>query len=408
MPDPIAATRTRSVTRPEHDTPTRPPPRPPSPDRFDGTTTAAPRDPLNGLEGRSTPIESPSLFLAILAFIVKLVTLWQVKLDVDGVDEPKLRELARDFARQNASSIGDLTDVAHQDAVLTLIDAHLRQRFPKIEADQLSTAKTAILRGMLDALDVPLSPDPEREAMSYESVRGPLFVDGPQRSDVAQGHLGDCGLLAAIGELADHDPQQLRRIIRENRDGTYTVTLTTLEMRGEDVVRVPVKIRVSNRLPDNVVALDNAHGQRELWPAIIEKAMAVYIGHGRYGERAAQEGLVAFRPHDAFLALGGRSALEYRMFDGPPRTDDDVYTLLHRYCASGLPVVIGTVQQTRHLYGQHAYQVVDVFESNGARFIKLKNPHGHHSANDGELTVRFDRFMQDLNVMWVANEASPP
>jgi hypothetical protein len=374
-------------------------------DGFDGTTRSPPADPLTGLEGTSTPVEKPSLLLAILAFIVKCITFGGWKLDVDGVDEPKLRALAKDFAAREEEILGDLTSVDRQRDVLVVIEVHLNRLFPEIDDDQRTTAKRAILSGFLDALDVPLSPEPSREAFNYDPIDGPLFVDGPQRSDITQGKLGDCGLLAAIGELADHDPDQLRRIIRQNLDGTYTVSLTKLEMRGDDPVRVPVKIRVSNKLPSNVASIENARGQRELWPAIIEKAMAVYVGKGAYGARTDHEGLVAFRPHEAFLALGGRSALEYRMFEGPLRTDNDVYDLLHRYVAQKLPVVIGTLASSRYLYGPHAYQVVDTFESHGVRYVKLRNPHGRNAKDDGELTVRFDRFMQDLNVVWVANEA---
>jgi len=71
---------------------------------------------------------------------------------------------------------------------------------------------------------------PAGSGAEYEPIRAPLFVVGEgdrgdiDANDVRQGHLGDCAFMAALASLADRDPEVIRRMIRDNGDGTYTVT----------------------------------------------------------------------------------------------------------------------------------------------------------------------------------------
>ena len=115
-----------------------------------------------------------------------------------------------------------------------------------------------------------------------------LFKDGINATDVAQGALGDCWLLAAVAALAEF-PDALRKIFidREvNPRGMYTLRLfNAAKGRFETIQvddRMPVKIDYENIVLQNsskkkellfLKASDN-----ELWTALLQKAFAKFFG----------------------------------------------------------------------------------------------------------------------------------
>jgi hypothetical protein len=106
-------------------------------------------------------------------------------------------------------------------------------------------------------------------------------LDGPaRREQTRQGWAGDCGIIAALGAVAAHRPDEVTRRIRPQEDGSYQVTLS--ETRGYDGVTEPtgrdVEFTVTPELP---VKDDNpgtpACAKTEdgtAWCAIFEKAFA--------------------------------------------------------------------------------------------------------------------------------------
>lgn len=115
----------------------------------------------------------------------------------------------------------------------------------------------------------------------YERPEGDVFIEGegegsgPHPSDILQGALGDCYLLASLAAVAQENPEVLENMIRTNDNGTYTVTFYD---DGE-----PVEITVTSDLPlesgspvfsGNEEQSDSPDGRAELWPLIIEKAYA--------------------------------------------------------------------------------------------------------------------------------------
>ncbi|CAI7977408.1 Peptidase C2 calpain [Frankia sp. Hr75.2] len=107
--------------------------------------------------------------------------------------------------------------------------------------------------------------------------RDPVWASGVTPSDVGQGAVGDCYLLAALIGIAQADPGLLRRNLRENPNGTVSVT-----------VHLPtgaVPVTVTRSLPARAEAgqeiaadADNAAGEPELWAALYEKACARTAG----------------------------------------------------------------------------------------------------------------------------------
>ena len=131
----------------------------------------------------------------------------------------------------------------------------------------------------------------------YQPVAGGSpFVQGAEDkqavdpNDVAQGALGDCYLMAGMASVARADPGAIAKLIKDNGDGTYDVTLHL--RKTATASPSPTVVTVDGRLPskgpgmkplyaqtgDAAPAAEGAAAQAELWPALIEKALAQVKG----------------------------------------------------------------------------------------------------------------------------------
>ncbi|MBM4319575.1 MAG: hypothetical protein FJ125_06370, partial [Deltaproteobacteria bacterium] len=142
-----------------------------------------------------------------------------------------------------------------------------------------------------------VSADPSAETESvkdatYKKLDGTPFVkgDGDEHevapNDVKQGSLGDCYLVAALAAVAKTDPEIIKNMIKDNGDGTYTVSFHLKEGRvGIYSSGSKVSIRVTQELPVRYGSTpafaktgDTGNDGPELWVALIEKAWAVHQG----------------------------------------------------------------------------------------------------------------------------------
>jgi hypothetical protein len=111
----------------------------------------------------------------------------------------------------------------------------------------------------------------------------PTFDGSPTRDQVVQGAVGDCGIVAAIGSVAEHRPDAIKDAIRQVGDGEYEITLHEItEATPADPVARPTEgvktYRVSDELP---VAIDlptrplaGIKAESCGWPALMEKVIA--------------------------------------------------------------------------------------------------------------------------------------
>src|SRR3990172_2095223 len=58
---------------------------------------------------------------------------------------------------------------------------------------------------------------------AYRQIAGTLFVGGAAYTDVKQGSVGDCYLMASLAEVALRNPSTITSMFIVNGDGTYTV-----------------------------------------------------------------------------------------------------------------------------------------------------------------------------------------
>jgi hypothetical protein len=162
-------------------------------------------------------------------------------------------------------------------------------------AGELLSGTSALIRSLDDAVGASRvdldDPDPLNGELTAHFGYIPLFGDGgPLPTDVNQGSLGDCWLLAVMAATANGDPARLQSMIHDNRDGTYTVTIDGHRITVDD--EFPVD---ANGLPTY------ARGPQwtqptVLWPLILEKAMAQHVG-GDYDDLSGDD---PERAHDWF------------------------------------------------------------------------------------------------------------
>jgi hypothetical protein len=106
-------------------------------------------------------------------------------------------------------------------------------------------------------------------------------LDGlPRREETSQGWVGDCGIIATLGAVAAHRPDEIIRRIQPREDGSYQVTLN--EARRSEGVTEPagrdIELTVTPELPVNdddpgTPACAQAE-EGTAWCAIFEKAFA--------------------------------------------------------------------------------------------------------------------------------------
>lgn len=88
-----------------------------------------------------------------------------------------------------------------------------------------------------------------------------LFPDGaPSVDALKQGRIGDCYFIAALGAKVNMDPDSIKRMIKDNGNGTYDVTLP-----GKKTVTV-------NKPTDAEIAYYGGAGKNGLWASVLEKA----------------------------------------------------------------------------------------------------------------------------------------
>ena len=259
---------------------------------------------------------------------------------------------------------------------------------------------------------------PENEAAWTEHVRwGVPTVDGPpslfvadangedvSAADVVQGLLGDCGTMATIAAIAYRHPELIRDAIRDNGDGTYTVTFWEAGEFPWEPAWQPHEVTVDATLPLNDFGwpLYARTPNGELWPAILEKAWAMYSeGYQRMNgglEFGILEGLTG-RP--ARYSNGLLDGL-LQLLPGPsPRAPS--LAEIAAWDAREQPITaafVGPVQSISGppLFAKHVFYVSDVDEAAGT--VTLRNPWGW---SYGETVVSYEAFAETVSFVSTAD-----
>ncbi|MFZ5468367.1 MAG: C2 family cysteine protease [Myxococcota bacterium] len=251
----------------------------------------------------------------------------------------------------------------------------------------------------------PLKDDQSPDGASrYKLTRftGPLFKDNPSSADVRQGAIGDCYFPAAMAAVAHMKPEVIRELIKDNGDGTYTVTFKPHSFYGPSE---PVEIKVDGDLyarswggPVYGSSLGGSTDadKMELWFPLVEKAYAqMKGGYEAIGNGGMSGSVMA-------TVLGE----DYRYESIGPHNKESLWERIKAAEQSRYPMTAGTYgkdEAERYtntgVYANHAYSVLGVEEENGVKYVKLRNPWGQSEPgwdgnNDGYFRLELDKFAQ--------------
>lgn len=118
----------------------------------------------------------------------------------------------------------------------------------------------------------------------YQLAKGSLFVNGPQLTDIEQGYVGDCYLLATLGSVAMIDPQAITDMFISNGDGTFAVRFFHSGVADYVTVDSYLPTDSSGRLIFAGMGNQASSTSNELWVSLAEKAYAQLNEAGWIGQ----------------------------------------------------------------------------------------------------------------------------
>lgn len=237
----------------------------------------------------------------------------------------------------------------------------------------------------LPALPAEIDRDRAAQANAAETpfVQGEGDTNAIDANDVNQDGYGSCAVMSSIASIAAHNPEPIRDMIRDNGDGTYTVTFQRYD---EGVFGIEafgggwesVEITVAGPFEGAAANAGDVggDGQAEMWPAIIEKAYGQFTGNGYAtyddGENPAtvQEAILG---RDATTATPN----DYSAGDLNERLENGEAVVAWTAGSDGWTPEQQKIADAYGIAGGHAYRVEDVYvDENGETRIKLDNPWG--------------------------------
>jgi len=210
----------------------------------------------------------------------------------------RLRELKKE-ARTSIVLRDFITDVfEHGDKIyaLNLLQYGSEEKWPFKVVKNLETKRE-------------VQPEVTSEDIGYKKAQADIWPPDISYSDVRQGNIGDCYLLAALAAIAISKPDIIKNMIGKNPNGTYTVLF-----HNPYNFRVIEKITILPGFPERkgkfVYAGTEEYeskyktldGAKALWVQIVEKAYAAW-----HGEKGGYKSIMGGIPQpETFDVISGK------------------------------------------------------------------------------------------------------
>lgn len=206
-------------------------------------------------------------------------------------------------------------------------------------------------------------------------------------TNIKQGDAGDCYFLAALMTVAAQSPETILNMVRDNGDGTYTISFHS----KYDGVPNPVRVTVNGDLPyrrgtpfEN--GIENIDGKNVSWAAIIEKGWAAVNGNHYNGiDGTDLSNAQDHDVHNALYAITGKEGVDRN--PGGPMTGV-TFEQIQQDFTNGL-ITLGTSNDNGKLVADHSYALLGVNSSD--QTVVVGDPEG------GQETLSFETF-QSTNI----------
>ncbi|KAF2887688.1 hypothetical protein ILUMI_18484, partial [Ignelater luminosus] len=206
-----------------------------------------------------------------------------------------------------------------------------------------------------------------------------LFRRRLKPTDIIQGAVGNCWLIAALSSLALHHQHLIRRLFITSEvceEGAYQIRL----FKDREWTSIMVDDRIpcdEDGCPYYAKVLEN-----QMWVPLIEKAIAKLYG--------CYQALTAGQPYEALNLLTGVPCMTISVFLSDDNRNEfnlnTIWSKLLEYRSKKYPVLANSGSNYMDIYDAeaeekglaipHCYCVLDVREIRQRRLIKLRDPRG--------------------------------
>ncbi len=220
------------------------------------------------------------------------------------------------------------------------------------------------------------------EDSPYKWTDKDLYRGDPSANDIGQNALGDCYLVAAMGALAEADPQRIKNKISFNPEtGEFDVTLWDgKEWRHVPVTQADIDANMAARGGSNVDEKDptQINQQGALWPAVIESAYGKLKAPDQNLLTGIGQGGKSGTAFEALTGNRGTTLLPKQEWFRTLNIDQQVSQALRDH----QPVVISTSDQAGKagLVPNHVYTVLGIDGAGSDAMVTVRNPWGGDGA----------------------------
>ena len=249
--------------------------------------------------------------------------------------------------------------------------------------------------------DLPNAQGTGIDPSKYKIDSDPLFGSKgvPLYTDANQGELGDCYLIASLGEIALQDPASIELMITSEGNGVYSVRFDVDGQADYVTVNTELAYFTGSQEWSNKSALVFANGS-PIWAALIEKA---------YVELNAEPGVTGETTGNVYYDIASGDAEPITLITGKPTAfysyneygseaswASGVQSIASSAFKAGEEVLVGTgdqISNTSEFVSDHMFEVIGYNASTG--LFTLYNPWGTDYAGT-DPAVTFTASMADI------------
>ncbi|GAB3855385.1 hypothetical protein GCM10029963_50090 [Micromonospora andamanensis] len=318
---------------------------------------------------------------------------------------------------------------------------------PAIEVEVIPSVTAGEVAVVADRVTLP-DPDSDypieygRSLLPATGQPAPLFDGPPRRTQVQQGLLGDCGMLATMAAVAGHRPEIISPLFQPKPDGTVDVLLHESVLRGDESAATGRRIRINVRpdVPVHAGSSWSAYANQAVvgtsWASVLEKALAAVDRtwtrerHERWqsewrgweskdnphraapmGYARLDVGSTALMQAELLTQLTGLPARQTQL-DAAPGREAEVERNLAALLQAGSPITIATWPLESYpggtlpygLKAKHVYEILAVRDGQ----VQLRNPWNNEHPSPISVRAMLDLMGPLCAHLEQAPAAAPP